>query len=118
MSKRLLISSKTKNKLFSKKTKIPSKENGNNFKNFNILFNKCKQAAKKSYFSKQFNIYKDNIKQTWSLIRDVIGSQSKNRENLPNFFRQKQDILTFLKTIADGFNEFFCGDRPTTRGRD
>ena len=112
MSKGLFISSKTKNKLFSKKIKVPSEVNINNFKQFNILFNKCKKAAKKSYYSTQFNIYKDNIKQTWTLIRDVIGSQSKTRENLPNFFRQNKDILNNAKDIADGFNDFFAGIGP------
>ena len=46
------------------------------------------------------------------MIRDVIGSQSKNRENLPNFLRQNKDILNDPKDIADGFNDFFAGIGP------
>ena len=62
-----------------------------------------KKTAKKSYYYTQFKIYKDDIKQTWTLIRDVIGSQSKTRENLENLFRQNKNILN---NIADGFNDF------------
>ena len=41
MSKGLLISSKTKQKILSKKTKIFGQVNVNNLQNFNIVFNKC-----------------------------------------------------------------------------
>ena len=77
MSSGLLISSKNKNKLYSKKLNNPSPVNVNNFQAYNVLFNKCKRNAKKLYYLKQFEIKKENIKQTWTLIRDVIGSQTK-----------------------------------------
>ena len=112
MSKGLLISSKTKNKLFSKKVRNPSLLNISNFQAYNVLFNKSKKIAKKLYFSKQFEIKKENVRQTWTLIRDVIGSQTKKRENLPNFFKQNQDILNDPSDIANGFNDFFAGIGP------
>ena len=64
------------------------------------------------YYFKQFDLKKENIKQTWTLIRDVIGSQNKKRENLPSFFKQNQDILNNPTDIADGFNDFFVGIGP------
>ena len=112
MSSGMLKSSKTKNKLYNKKMSKPSPTNKNNFKLFNCLFNKCKKAAKKAYYCKQFEIQKNNIKQTWTLIRDVIGAQTKNRENLPNFFKQNNDILSDPSDIANGFNDFFAGIGP------
>ena len=112
MSKGLLISSKTKNKLFCKKLRNPSPLNISNFQAYNVLFNKSKKIAKKLYFSKQFKIKKENVRQTWTLIRDVIGSQTKKRENLPNFFKQNQDILNDPNDIANGFNDFFVGIGP------
>jgi hypothetical protein len=112
MTSGLLISSKNKNKLYCKKLKCPSPINVNNFQAYNVLFNKCKRNAKKSYYSKQFEIRKENVKQTWSLIRDVIGSKTKKREDLPSFFRQNQDILNDPNDIANGFNDFFVGIGP------
>ena len=112
MSKGLLISSKTKNKLFSKKVRNPSLLNISNFQAYNVLFNKSKKIAKKLYFSKQFEIKKENVRQTWTLLRDVIGSQTKKRENLPNVLKQNQDILNDPSDIANGFNDFFAGIGP------
>ena len=45
MSKGLLISSKNKSKLFSKKVKCPSFYNTEVFKDYNIIFNKCKKRS-------------------------------------------------------------------------
>ena len=64
------------------------------------------------YYFKQFDLKKENIKQTQTLIRDVIGQQSKKRENLPLFFKQNQDILNNPTDIADGSNDFFVGIGP------
>ena len=86
MSSSLLISSKSKNKLYCKKLKCPSLINVNNFHAYNVLFNKCKRNAKKLYYLKQFEIRKENVKQTWSLIRDVIGSQTKKKGRLAFIF--------------------------------
>ena len=107
MSGGLLISSQTKNKLFRKKLNSPSPSNIKKFQTFNNLFNKCKRNAKQMYYFKQFDLKKENMKQTWTLIRDVIGSQSKKRENLPSFFKQNQDILNNPTDIAYGSNDFF-----------
>ena len=87
----------------------PSPSNINKFQAYNILFNKCKRNAKKQYYFNQFEVKKENIKQTWTLIRDVIGSQSKKREDLPSFVKQNQDILNNPNDIADGFNDFLLG---------
>ena len=89
----------------------PSATNQNNFKYFNCLFNKCKKAAKKAYYCTRFEFQKNNIKQTWTLIRYVIGAQTKKRENLPNFLKQNNDILSDPSDIANGFNDFFCWNR-------
>ena len=112
MSSGLLKSSRTKNRLFSKYKHKPSQFNSQRFKDYNSMFNRCKKAAKKAHFSKQFELHKSNLKKTWSLIRDVIGSRAKKRENLPNFFKDNQDVLNNPLDIADGFNKFFAGIGP------
>ena len=58
MTSGLLISSKTKNKLFSKKMKSPSPLNTLKFQVFNTIFNKCKRAAKKLFYFTQFELHK------------------------------------------------------------
>ena len=112
MSSGLLKSSQTKNRLFSKFKHKPSLTNSQAFKDYNAIFNKCKKAAKKAHFSQQFELHMTNLKKTWSLIRDVIGSRAKKRENLPNFFKDNQDVLNNPLDIADGFNKYFAGIGP------
>ena len=62
--------------------------NVNNFQAYNVLFNKCKRNAKKLNYLKQFEIRKENVKQTWTLIRDVIGSQTKKRKTCRHFLNK------------------------------
>ena len=112
MSNGLLKSSKTKNKLFSKYKSKPTLINSQAFKNYNAIFNRCKKAAKKAYYFKQFETHKTNIRQTWTLIRDVIGTRAKKRENLPAFFRENKEVLSNPLDIANGFNKFFAGIGP------
>ena len=61
------------------------------------------------YYFNQFELHKENIKHTWTLICDVIGKQTKKRENLPNFVKQNKDILSDPLDIANGFNDYFSG---------
>ena len=98
MTPALLKSSKTKQRLFSKKLKHPTDENIKHFIAYNKVFNKVRRAAKKTYFSDQFAEYTNNIKKTWDTIREVIGKR-KHRENLPDFFRDNGSILTEAKDI-------------------
>ena len=63
------------------------------------------------YYEKQFKLFAQNSKQTWSLIREVIGT-SKQKEQLPNFFRDNGQIISDTLEIANGFNTFFSGIGP------
>ena len=54
-------------------------------------------------------MHKKNVKHTWTLIHDVIGSQIKKRENLPSFFKENKNILNNPLDIENGFNDFFTG---------
>ena len=105
MTAGLLISSKTKNKLFSKKMKNPLPFNTSKFQTFNTIFNKCKRAATKLFYFTQFEQHKENIKYTWTLI----CAQTKKRENLQKKFKLNKYILNDPLDIANGFNDFFSG---------
>ena len=54
MSKSLLISKRTKDKLFHKSMKSPTLTNKENFKSYNTLYRKLCRAAKTRYFSEKF----------------------------------------------------------------
>ena len=106
MTPGLKISQKTKEKLFTKKLKRPSEQNLLKFRDYNKMYNKLRRFAKKMYYDKQFKLFAQNSKQTWSLIREVIGT-SKQKDQLPIFFRENGQIISDTLEIANGFNTFF-----------
>ena len=111
MSKGLIISQKRKEKLFSKKKKHPSVINNDNFKIYNTAYNKLRRAAKKLYYKNRFNKFISDSKQTWSLIREIIGTK-KDKNQLPDFFKDNGQIITDNLEIANGFNKFFAQIGP------
>ena len=102
MSQGLKISQKRKEKLFAKKIKYPTIDNLEKFKIYNKFYNKVRRAAKKSFYEKQFKMFAKDSKQTWSTIREILGT----------FFQHNSEIIIYYLEIADGFNTFFAGIGP------
>ena len=111
MTQGLKISQTNKEKLFAKKVKCPSESNVEKFKQYNKLYNKLRRCAKKIYYDQQFKYFAQNSKQTWAVIRKVIGS-NKQKDQLPNFFKQNGQLIYDTMEIANGFNNFFAGIGP------
>ena len=106
MTTGLLISCKSKAKLFNKKFKNPSTENCRKFKTFNSIYIKLCRAAKKLHYNKSFLDCKDDLRQTWSLIREVTSSKKKQKDTLPNWFRENNNIIRDSQEIANQFNSY------------
>ena len=103
ITKGLIISHKCKEKLFAKKRRNPSDINQQNFKQYDMIYNKLRRAAKKIYFDNQFAKFSKNIKQTWSVIKEIIGS-NKMKNRIPDFFKENDQIIKEYLEIANGFN--------------
>jgi hypothetical protein len=112
MTPGLLISCKTKHKLYSKRIKHPTLNNINIYKTFNNIYNKTRWAAKKLHFSKCFTACKDDLRQTWSLIREVTSSNKNQKDTLPDWFRVNNKIITDSQDIANQFNQYFAEVGP------
>ena len=108
MSYGLKISQKQKEKLFAKKIKHPNENNIAKFKIYNKLYNKLRRAAKKMFYDNQFKKFAKNSKQTWSVIREILGTK-KQKDQIPDFFKQNGELISEYIDIANGFNEFFTG---------
>ena len=67
ITKGILKSSKTK------QSKSKTYEHEISYKNYRKLFESIKQRAKSQYYSKMILHYKDNIKKTWQIMKEVIG---------------------------------------------
>ena len=105
-TKGLLISSKRKSKLYSRKLHKPTERNINEFKQYNNMFNKLKRAMKIKYFSNSLEENKNNIKKTWIILRQAIGKLN-NKSNFPHTFVINDIPVTNKLQAAEGFNNYF-----------
>ena len=111
MTTGLKVSQKRKEKLFAKKIKLPTAQNIEKFKNYNKVYCKTRRAAKRLHYNNQFIKFSKDSKKTWSLIRDIVGS-NKSKEQLPTYFQQNGKNVSDYLEIANGFNTFFSDIGP------
>ena len=107
MTKSLLISRKTKEKLFLKKLRVPSFTNLQKFKDYNKIYSKTCKKAKNFYFQKKFEEAGNNMKKGWETIREALESPKK-ANTLPGFFYKGGKKIRGDLNIAEGFNDFFA----------
>ena len=106
MSKGLLTSRQKKEKLFTKKCKIPTYSNIDCYKNYAKMYQSLCKQAKILHYNNKFKAAGSNMKECWSIIREVIGSPKKC-QNLPGYFKNGVKKLRSDIDIVKGFNEFF-----------
>ena len=59
----------------------------------------------KLYYKRTFNLYQNDVKKTWTLIRETL--QQKKKQELPAEFIWNDQIITDLDEIANTFNTYF-----------
>ena len=106
MSKGLLMSRKTRNKLAAKKNKNPTLENIQKFKKYNTIYKSLIRKSKALYYNSKFHDYWGNMRKTWNLINDIIGKK-KNTFDYPDYFIENGNLIKGHLDIANGFNDFF-----------
>lgn len=77
------------------------------------MYNKLKRIIKTNYYRDMLQNCKGNMKATWSILKEAIGSHN-NKHNSPQSF-----IIDNVKTsdkakIASSFNKYFAGIGKTT----
>ena len=112
MTDELLSQINTKNDMYvewkSKSTTIEMfNTNKVNFKTFERIVENNKEEAKKNYYHKTFNNYKNNMKKTWRTINETLGKHKKENR-LPTTFTHNDVKLTDPDIIANTFNEYFA----------
>ena len=112
MTPGLLISCKTKQKLFCKKLSKPTHQNISNFRNFNSIYTSCRRKAQALYYNEMFSECKNNLKTTWKLVREVSCTKKTNKDSLPDYFCFQSNILRNPQEIANNFNKYFTEIGP------
>ena len=68
-------------------------------------------TAKKQYYNSCFDKYKNNIKQTWSTINNILNKNNK-KHKLPDLFNINGSLTNNKKDIVNSFNRYFCNIGP------
>ena len=75
------------------------------FTNFKNTLRRSINAAKRLYYMRTFALYKNDIKQTWSVIKDTL--QKKLHSAPSNKFILNNVTITDPDEIANEFNRYF-----------
>ncbi len=107
ITKGLLKSINKKNKLYKQYIHSPNVEKLRNFKTYKNKLNMLIRKAKRKYFFRKFEHSKNNMKQTWNTINNILGRgkqqtcQNKFKDDHGNIFSNPEDV-------SNQFNDFFC----------
>ena len=111
-TKGILKSSKAKQRLYDKFLKSKTYEHEISYKTYRKLFESIKQRAKSQYHSKMILYYKDNIKKTWQIMKEVISKGKFVNNSLPKHLILNNRNIFDQKTIANSFIEYFVKVGP------
>lgn len=96
---------KNKNKLYIKSIKNTSPQNLSEYKTYKCKLNKLLKHAERQYYHELMQIYRNNIRNTWSILKEVINK--KKSMNKPSNFKINGKVTSDRKIVANGFNNFF-----------
>ena len=96
---------KHKQRLYNKFLKTRCKKAENGYKHYKKLFEQIKKHAKR--LSNLIMKYRNNIKMTWSVIKEAIATNSSRRLKFPNKINLGSKFITSTDAIAENFNKYF-----------
>ena len=70
-----------------------------------IRFVEASMRQSEFYYMRTFALYKNDVKQTWSVIKDTL--QRKLHSSPPSKFILNNNTITDLDEIATEFNKYF-----------
>jgi hypothetical protein len=76
------------------------------FKDYNRSIKKCIRFLKQDYYKACFHKFKDDIRNTWKTINDILH-KTKKQKLFPDIFDDSKDKITDKLEIANKFNRFF-----------
>ena len=84
ITKGLRRSPKRKQKLYENFPNKRNKTSEERYNTYKTLFETLKKISKKSYYSNLIDKYKNNVKNTWGVIKEIIGKSKFKIKKLPH----------------------------------
>ena len=82
------------------------------YKQYSNLHNKMKTKAKGKYYNQCFQLFKENLKETWKLIGTIIKRKAKVKSNYSSRIIRNSKVYTNELDIANQFNQYFTTIGP------
>ena len=79
-----------------------------NLKTYQSILKRLIRDAKKQYYQKQFDKYKNDLKNTWGTIKQILN-RTRSTQNISDVFLIDNVMTTDPTTIANKCNTFFAG---------
>ena len=105
-------SSKRKQHVYDKLLKRRNDKKEKAYKMYKSFFEKLKLQSKKLHFQNKLKQYKNNIKNTWKIMKVIIGKSKVYNDNFPKILNIDKKEITDKKTIAEEFNSYFINVGP------
>ena len=71
-----------------------------------------KKNAKKNYYRDKIKLFENDIRNTWKIMKEIIGKKKCNSEALPKYLIVDKIKIHDVKSIAKKFNELFVNIGP------
>ena len=111
ITKGLLRSINTKNKLYKVYLSKPTENNHKKFKTYRNRLHGLIRKSKRMFYFKKFNKIKNDMRQTWKTINTVLG-RTQNKRLSEKFKKDSGTTITDPVIISNEFNDFFVNVGP------
>ena len=106
ITKGLIKSIQTKDKLYKKYIKHPTINNKIIHTKYKNNLTQLLRLSKRNHISSEIELHKHNMKKMWGTLNNLLGRNRKQK--LPDFFKNNDGIkVTDSSAIASYFNDFF-----------
>ena len=112
LSKGLLKSVKTKNKMFQLCYKQHNVDLIMKYKKYRNKLTKLTQIAKRMYYQNQLTSHKNNLSQRWKIINEIICSKKRYLEMITSIIDSEGKEVSDQSIISKTLNEFFVNIGP------
>ena len=111
ITKAILNSIHTKNRLFKQYIKNPGNTNYHvKFKKYMNKLNSVIKNARRNYYDEKFQKVKGDIASVWKVINNILGKGTKC--NVPNEIQYDETFVSDNKGVANLLNQYFCEVGP------
>ena len=113
MTNGLVNACKKKNLLYKRFLTSKCSTSEIRYKTYKNKLTSILRYCEKQYYSDLLKANKNNMKETWKIINDLLNKKSSTRSSYPTEFMKNGGIISGNMNIAEHFNSFFTNIGPT-----